>query len=455
MNITAQLLIDAVGCAPAIAERYAGPLTEACERFDINTPGRLAAWLANVGHESASLSKQRESMNYAADRLVAVFGAHRITPEQAAKYGRTATQPADQEAIANIVYGGSWGVRNLGNTQRVDGWIYRAAGPIGTTGRANFRELQPALLMAGYEDVPDFEAEPERLTDPRWGAAAAGYFWHSRGLNALADAGDFNALVRKINGGVNGLADRRLRWSKALSAINLHARAEATPANATDVPAVADTEIVPPIVSPGGYMPAGEFIPETPMDPVAGGFVLGLAKDLIGAFTPLAKAKAEKELARHTDPKMAEQIASNFIDAAVAATGRAGAVDAVSEAKRDPEVLAKVESDSMASLEKMLPLMERLNAMEQANINSARKFNSEEPLMIDTKWLRLRFIHILSLAFISFSGWFVTQNWASLTPELRGAVITLMVIAGWNGVRDYWMGSSSGSERKTAMLKSE
>jgi hypothetical protein len=59
---------------------------------------------------------------------------------------------------------------------------------------------------------------------------------------------------------------------------------------------------------------------------------------------------------------------------------------------------------------------------------------------------------LLSVFFVTFSGWFVTQNWALLTPELRGSVVMLMMIAGWNGVRDYHMGSSSGSDQKTEML---
>jgi hypothetical protein len=72
--------------------------------------------------------------------------------------------------------------------------------------------------------------------------------------------------------------------------------------------------------------------------------------------------------------------------------------------------------------------------------------------MVSTKWLKLKFIHILSIIFVAFSGTFVSMNWESLTPELKGAVITLMVIAGWNGVRDYWMGSSSGSDKKTEQM---
>jgi hypothetical protein len=124
----------------------------------------------------------------------------------------------------------------------------------------------------------------------------------------------------------------------------------------------------------------------------------------------------------------------------------------VAAVRADPALMQRAETDSLARLEQALPLLERINAMEAAGIQSARQFNASEPWMIETPWLKLRFVHLLSLMFVGFSGAFVISNWASLTPELKGAVITLMVIAGWNGVRDYWMGSSSGSAAKDAVI---
>lgn len=190
-----------------------------------------------------------------------------------------------------------------------------------------------------------------------------------------------------------------------------------------------------------------------PLPALAAPLLMGLAGTLIDVFKPLVKEKFTKEMARHTDkPEVAEQIAVSLIESARALTGKSDPVAAVAAAREDPAVIAKLESSALADLDKMLPLLERLNAMEQSNISSAREYNAAEPLFIDTPWVKLRFVHVLSLAFVSFSGWFATTHWESLTPELRGAVITLMVIAGWNGVRDYWMGSSSGSEQKTEML---
>ena len=190
-----------------------------------------------------------------------------------------------------------------------------------------------------------------------------------------------------------------------------------------------------------------------PLPALAAPLLMGLAGTLIDVFKPLVKEKFTKEMARHTDkPEVAEQIAVSLIESARALTGKSDPVAAVAAAREDPAVIAKLESSALADLDKMLPLLERLNAMEQSNISSAREYNAAEPLFIDTPWVKLRFVHVLSLAFVSFSGWFATTHWESLAPELHGAVITLMVIAGWNGVRDYWMGSSSGSEQKTEML---
>ena len=132
--ITADLLTAAIGCPRERAEIFAGPLSEACALFEINTPARLAAFLAQLAHESGAL-----------------------------KY------------MAELASGDAYeGRADLGNTQPGDGRRFKGHGPIQITGRFNHRAVRPALLLAGYESVPDFEAEPERLTEPRWGCAAAG-----------------------------------------------------------------------------------------------------------------------------------------------------------------------------------------------------------------------------------------------------------------------------------------
>ncbi len=89
----------------------------------------------------AKMQPIRENLNYSVDGLLKTFGRHRISEADARKYGRSGGRPANQEAIANIIYGGEWGRKNLGNTQPGDGWKYRGGGLPQVTGRANFRKF--------------------------------------------------------------------------------------------------------------------------------------------------------------------------------------------------------------------------------------------------------------------------------------------------------------------------
>lgn len=184
-----------------------------------------------------------------------------------------------------------------------------------------------------------------------------------------------------------------------------------------------------------------------------------LAGALVGTLAPLVQDKLARELGRHTDkPEVAQQVAGALVQAAQRATGLDDPVDAVSAARRSPQAVAAVEASAVDTLDRLAPVLERLEAMgrqawqdtERATAD-AHSRNADDPLMIDTPWVKLRFIHVLSLAFACFSGWFVTLNWSSLTPELKGTVITLMIIAGWTGVRDYWMGSSRQSAAKDTL----
>lgn len=156
----------------------------------------LASFLGQYHHESAGFSKMTESLNYSVAGLKATFGDHRISRADCDRLGRiNDVRPANQQAIANIVYGGEFGRKNLGNTQAGDGWLYRARGFGGTTGRANYAE-------AGYENNPD------ALLDPVVSAEVSAKFFVSRGCVAPALAGDDRRVTKIINGGENGLDDR-------------------------------------------------------------------------------------------------------------------------------------------------------------------------------------------------------------------------------------------------------
>lgn len=178
-------------------------LLPALDKYEINTPARVACFLAQCGHESAGFTAQRENLNYSAKGLLATW-PRRFNPTKAQAFHR---QP---EKIANEVYGG-----RLGNNKPGDGWRYRGGGFVQLTGRDNYRRVGHAL------DVP-LEDQPELIERLDVSALAAGYFWASLGLNSLADDlpeddddADFLAITRKINGGTNGLAERRALWKLA------------------------------------------------------------------------------------------------------------------------------------------------------------------------------------------------------------------------------------------------
>ena len=130
------------------------------------------------------------------------FGTNQISVAQANLYGRTAKHKANQEAIANIVYGGNWGKINLGNTQLGDGWRFRGRGLIQLTGRANYQAYKE---YSGHDVIanPDLASRPDIAID------IAGWFWSVRfKLNPIADKNNINSITEKINGGLTNLTER-------------------------------------------------------------------------------------------------------------------------------------------------------------------------------------------------------------------------------------------------------
>ena len=128
--------------------------------------------LGQAFHESGHLSVYTENLNYSADALVSKFSRSRISLEDADRYGRTSKHPADQRMIANTLYGGAWGKKNLGNTQPDDGWHFRGVGPIQLTGRANITRF--AKWVGDLELI----ANPSRIaTERATGAKALIWYW--------------------------------------------------------------------------------------------------------------------------------------------------------------------------------------------------------------------------------------------------------------------------------------
>lgn len=208
MITTALLVALAPNTRPVILASFAPALEAACERFAIDNPARQAMFLAQIAHESGGFAQLSESLNYAADKLVSRFGEGRISEADAQRLGRRDGQRADPAGIANIVYGGEWGRRHLGNTHQGDGWLYRGRGLIQVTGRTNYTACGAALGL-------DLLAVPDLLLSPDHAAASAAWFWRSKDCNSFADAGDITGCTRRINGGLNGIEDRRTLWALA------------------------------------------------------------------------------------------------------------------------------------------------------------------------------------------------------------------------------------------------
>lgn len=183
---------------------YIPALNGAMQEFSINTPLRQCAFIAQTAHESAGYSAFVENLNYSAKALVATWPS-RFTAETAAAYARK------PEKIANRAYANRLG---NGNESSGDGWRYRGRGVIQITGRSNYQACGTALGL-------DLLTLPELLEGIPAAFRSAAWFWNSKSLNTLADAGDFVGITKRINGGTNGLEDRLAYYGKAKTALGV------------------------------------------------------------------------------------------------------------------------------------------------------------------------------------------------------------------------------------------
>ncbi len=185
------------------AVQFAGPLSSAMSEFGIDTPLRQAAFLAQVAHESAELSALEECLAYSPSRIMDVFPRHVSSWQDADRLSKS------PERLANRVYASRNG---NGDEASGDGYRYRGRGLIQLTGRDNYRLAASALHLPLLD-------QPELLIKPEHAARSAAWFWFSRGCNALADAGNFLAITKKINGGTNGYTDRCRYWARAKQSV--------------------------------------------------------------------------------------------------------------------------------------------------------------------------------------------------------------------------------------------
>lgn len=182
---------------------YVAEWYEALEKllpdYDINTPQRIAAFIAQCAHESGNFKAIKENLNYQAATLSKVWPS-RFPPDVAAQYAH------NQEAIANRAYADRMG---NGDEASGDGFRYCGRGLIQLTGKSNYQAFADSVEMA-VEDVPAYLATFEGA------AQSACWFWESNNLNQFADSGDILTITKRINGGTLGLDDRTARYNHAL-----------------------------------------------------------------------------------------------------------------------------------------------------------------------------------------------------------------------------------------------
>lgn len=172
--ITLQKIMD---CSSGLAETYADLLTDAMAKYQIDNKQRVAAFLAQIGHESDGLIYTREI------------------------WGPTAWQARYEGRV------------DLGNVYPGDGFKFRGRGLIQITGRSNYEECAHGLSI-------DCENYPDLLEEPKYASLSAAWWWNRHGCNDLADKGQFDRITRTINGGLTGSDDRHMRWERAKSVLD-------------------------------------------------------------------------------------------------------------------------------------------------------------------------------------------------------------------------------------------
>lgn len=191
--------------AGTVAEQYGQEMLPALNKvlteYNINrSPRRFTHFMAQLAHESGHFRYREENLNYSAEGLWAVFRKYFDDLDHAKSYER---QP---EKIANRVYADRMG---NGDEASGDGYHYRGRGFIQLTGRDNYKQIGDRLNL-DLENNPDLVSSDIETT-----LRVAADFWDSRGLNRFADKDDIYAITKRINGGYNGLADRKKLHAQA------------------------------------------------------------------------------------------------------------------------------------------------------------------------------------------------------------------------------------------------
>ena len=194
----------AAGITPTVARVLLPHLIVAFDRFEIDTPRRMAAFIGQYSHETSGFTRLEENLYYTDPaRIAQMFSALREV-EKALAFTR---QP---KALANRVYANRNG---NGSEASGDGWNYRGRGLPHLTGRGNYRAAGSALGLP-------LEQNPDRVAEPEAAVLVGAWYWKANGLNALADRWQLDAITRGINGAaMAGRVDRVERCNRALDAL--------------------------------------------------------------------------------------------------------------------------------------------------------------------------------------------------------------------------------------------
>jgi putative chitinase len=207
MELTKQQLKELLPKNPYI-DHWHHALSILLPDYEINTPKRIAAFVAQCAHESGGFMVLKENLNYRPVTLRKIFSKYFTDDAIANQY---CSLPNKQEAIANRVYANRMG---NGDEASGDGYRYCGRGLIQLTGKQNYTSFADSLEMAP-EDVPEYLATFEGA------AQSACWFWESNNLNQWADKGDILTLTKQINGGTIGLEDRIKHYEHALHVLGV------------------------------------------------------------------------------------------------------------------------------------------------------------------------------------------------------------------------------------------
>ena len=198
-------------------EKWLDAVQATCDRFEINTDKRIAAFLAQTAHESGGYTMLEENLNYSAETMAVVWPNRFAEKGPDGKYikenGKNKPNKfalalhRKPEMIANVVYSARMG---NGTIESGEGWKYRGRGLKQLTGKDNYTRCGKAIGI-------DLVDRPELLLAPEYAALSAGWFWEANKLGAFADNDDFVGMTKKINGGTIGLADREARYKAVLA----------------------------------------------------------------------------------------------------------------------------------------------------------------------------------------------------------------------------------------------